>query len=92
MDDMIITTDAVKKLLGDLKYIQSKWTHGIPARMLKETSNEITEAMMLLFKASLTQSDIPDTWREALISALFKEVEKGSQKAENYKPTSLTSI
>ena len=60
--------------------------------MLKETSNEITEAMTLLFKASLTQSDIPDTWRQALISPLFKGEKKDCNKAENYRPISLTSI
>ena len=92
MDDMIITTDAVKKLLGDLKYIQSKWTHGIPARMLKETSNEITEAMTLLFKASPTQNDIPDTWRETLILPLLKRGKKDRSKAENYRPICLTSL
>ena len=60
--------------------------------MLTETSNEITEAMTLLFKASLTQSDILDTWREALISPLFKGGKKDLNKAENYRPISLTSI
>ena len=52
--------------------------------MLKETSNEITEAMTLLFKASLTQNSISDTWREALISPLFKGGKKDCNKAEKY--------
>ena len=60
--------------------------------MLKETSNETTKAMTLLFKASLTQSDILDTWREALISPLFKGEKKDRNKAENYRPLCLTSI
>ena len=54
--------------------------------MLKETSNEITEAIALLFKASLTQSDISDT------SLLFKGGKKDRNKAENYSSVSLTSI
>ena len=68
MDDIIITTGGVKKLLDDLNVYKANGPDGIPARMLKETSDEIAEAMTLLFKASLTQSDIPDTWTEALIS------------------------
>ena len=82
MDDMddIITTGRVKKLLDDLNVCKANCPDGIPARMLKETSNEITEAMTLLFKASLTQSDIPDTWREALISQLFKGGKKITAK------------
>ena len=61
MNDTVITTGGIKKLLDDLNVYKPD---GIPARMLKEASNEIMEAMMLLFKASLTQSDTPDTWRE----------------------------
>ena len=68
-------------------------THnGIPARILKETSNEITEAMALLLKASLTQSDIPGTWKEALISPLFKGGKKDRNKAKNFRPVSVMSI
>ena len=57
----IADKDKVKKLLDDLNVYKANGPDGIPARMLKETSNVITEAMTLLFKASLTQSDIPDT-------------------------------
>ena len=48
--------------------------------------------MTLLFKASLTQSDIRDTWREALIFPLFKGRKKDRNKVENYRPISLRSI
>ena len=92
LDDIIITTDGVKKLLDNLNVHKANGPERIPARMLKETSNEITEAMTLLFKASLTQSDIPDTWRAALISPLFKGEKKDRNKAKNYRPISLTSI
>ena len=59
---------------------------------VQETSNEITEAMTLLIKTSLTQSDIPDPWRLVLISLLFKGGKKDRNKAENYRPVSLMSI
>ena len=72
MDDIIILKDGVKKLLDDLNVQKAIGPDGIPARMLKKTSNEITEAMTLLFKASLTQNDIPEAWKEALTSPLFK--------------------
>ena len=66
--------------------------NGIPARMEKGISNEITEAMTPLFKISLIQSDIPEAWKDALISPLFKGEKKDWNKAENYRPVSLTSI
>ena len=61
IDDIIIATDGVKKLLDDLNVYKANEPDEIPARMLKETSNEITEAMTVLFKASVTQIGIPDT-------------------------------
>ena len=61
MNYIVITTGGIKKLLDDLNVYKPD---GIPARMLKENSTEIMEAMMLLLKASLTQSDTPDTWTE----------------------------
>ena len=38
------------------------------------------------------QSDIPDTWTEALISPLFKGGKKDRNKDKKYRPISLTSI
>ena len=49
MDEIIITTGGVKKLLDDLNVQKPNGPDGIPARMLKETSNEITEAMTVFF-------------------------------------------
>ena len=92
MDDIIITTGGVKKLLDDLNVHKANGPDGIPARILQETSNEIAKAMALLFKVSLTQSDIPNTSGEALISPLFKGGKKDRYKAENKRPISLTSI
>ena len=90
MDDIIKITGGVKKLLDDLNVYKANGPDGISARILKETANKSTKAMTLLFKASLTQSDIPDIWRESLISPLFKGGKKDRNKAENYKPISLT--
>lgn len=83
MDDMTITTDGVQKLLDDLNVYKPNRPDGILARILKETSKQVTEGMTLLFKASFTQSDISNTWRETLIPPLFKGGKKYSKKALN---------
>ena len=80
MDDIILTTGGVKKLLDDLNVYKANGPVGIPARMLKKTSNKITEAMTLLFQASLIQSDISNTWREALIHHYLMEGKKIATK------------
>ena len=49
MDDMILTTGGVKKLLDCLNVYTANGPDGIPARMLKKTSNKTTEAITLFF-------------------------------------------
>ena len=45
MDDVIITTDGVKKLIDDLNVYKANGSNGIPVRTLKEASCKITEAV-----------------------------------------------
>ena len=92
MHNIILITDRVKKLLDDSNIYKVNGSDEISARILKETSKEITEVMTLLFQASLTQSDIPNPWRETLISLLLKVEKKDHKEAENYRPIRLTSI
>ena len=61
--------------------MQSKWTRWISGKNAKGNL-KITQAMKL-FKAFLTQSDTTDTWRETLVSALFKGGKTDRNKAEN---------
>ena len=45
----------------------------VPARILKETANEVAPAMTMLIQASLIQGQIPSDWSEALVTPLFKK-------------------
>ena len=45
---------------------------------------------MILFQASLDQGIVPDEWKLAIITPLFKKSDKSN--VENYRPISLTSI
>jgi len=46
--------------------------------------------LYLLFKKSLKDTVIPDDWKQAIVTTIFK---KGNRnKADNYRPVSLTSI
>ena len=47
-------------------------------------------ALALVFQASLNQGQIPDDWRTAHITPIYKKGDKS--KASNYRPVSLTSI
>ena len=59
---------------------------------LKETSSEITPALVLIFQASLCQQSILDDWRKANVTPIYKPGKKDWGKAENYRPISFTSI
>ena len=77
MDNIIITTGGVKELLDDLNVYKAKGPGEIPARILKETSNEITEAMRRYVEKG---------------PPLFKGGKKARNKAANFTPVSLMSI
>ena len=63
---------------------------GLKARVLKECSNEISPILALIYNESLARGEVPDEWRQATVSPVFKKGEK--YDAANYRPVSLTCI
>ena len=62
----------------------------IHPRVLKETADVIAYPLHLIFKGSLNAGLLPDTWKIANVSPIFKKGNK--HVTENYRPISLTSI
>jgi hypothetical protein len=58
--------------------------------MLKEVASQICPVYQLFFQASINQGRIPIEWKAANVIPIFKKGDK--QRAENYRPVSLTSI
>ena len=81
-----------KKAFDWIKSLQGLWLDGIESRFLKETADELAPAIAHVFKASLQQSTIPNAWRHALISPIFKPGKSDNSCIENYIPISLTSV
>ena len=71
-------------------YIKHLAPDGLNARVLKKCSNEISPILALIFNESLARGDVPDEWRQANVSPVFKKGEK--YDAANYRPVSLTCI
>ena len=63
----------VVKLLNGLNPHKVTGPDQLPARILKETANEVAPAMTMLFQASLIQGQIPSDWSEALVTPLFNK-------------------
>ena len=90
MHDIQINEAKVGAAIDALKEQSAAGPDGIPIRILKELRDELVRPLTKLFKESFESGKIPEDWREAIISPIFK---KGSKaKPENYRPVSLTNI
>ncbi len=90
MPKIQISTNGVHKLLSHLNPHKATGPDNLSAHVLKEGADALAPAMTLLFEASLKQGKMPDEWRSARVTPLFKKGERS--KAGNYRPVSLTSI
>ena len=92
MSELIVTRNGIVKLLNELNPNKASGPDEIAAKLLKECSEDIADGLVLLFNKSLKQGKIPEDWREAIVTPLFKGRNKNRSKAENYRPISLTSV
>ena len=61
----------------------------VGSRMLSEISEEISDVVAELYNKSLTTGDVPQDWRLANVTAVYKKKEKKTSPS-NYRPISLT--
>ena len=90
MGDITVDPKGVAKLLDELNVHKASGPDGLNARVLKECSNEISPILELIYNESLAHGDVPDEWRQANVSPVFKKGEK--YDAANYRSVSLTCI
>ena len=76
--------------LAELNVNKSAGVDDLHPKLLFELRNELAKPLSKLFKLSLEMGAVPQDWRDANVTPLFK---KGSRsQPENYRPISLTSI
>ena len=90
MPDINITTKGVTTLLRKLNSQKATGPDMIPARILKEMADQCAPFLAIIYRKCLTDGSIPEVWKTANVSAIFKKGEKF--KASNYRPVSLTCI
>jgi hypothetical protein len=78
--------EEIKKLLLGLNTTKSPG----PDKALYELANVIDKPLFIIFKKSFDTGIVPENWKVAIITALFKKRDKNL--ASNYRPVSLTSI
>ena len=75
---------------SDIKSRKSSRPDDLSIKILKEGGDSIIDAIYLIFCRSLKFSEIPDEWKLANVTPIFK---KGNKKeVKNYRPISLTSL
>ena len=85
-----ITEEEVKKAIGHFKPNKSPGIDNITSTYALEIKDIIAKPLQILFNKSIELNEVPDDWKKANVTALYKKGEKS--KAENYRPVSLTSL
>ena len=85
-----ITSDMVKMKLSKLKMNKAPGIDQIGTRMLIEIAEEISDTVTELFNKSLHLGEIPQDWKLANVTPVFKKGKKTDPS--NYRPVSLTVI
>ena len=80
----------VENKIKKLKVNKSPGPDKIHPRVLHETASTISTPLCLLFRNSLFLKQLPEEWKHANVTAIFKKGNKNLP--QNYRPVSLTSI
>jgi hypothetical protein len=84
-----ISEELVYNKLAEINVNKCIGVDELHPKLLYELRGELVKPLCALFKLSLETASLPQDWRDANVTPLFK---KGSKNmAENYRPISLTS-
>ena len=92
LNDVDISFDKVKHELGTLNCFKSYGPDNIHPKLLKSLADDssFVNAVVLLFRKCTDSGKLPNIWKSANLSALFKSGSKTDPL--NYRPVSLTCI
>ena len=90
LEDINITQEKIAEAIDNLNEQSASGPDGIPARVIKELKEEIKLPLALLFRQSMDDGVIPEEWRDAEVTPIFKKGSKADPA--NYRPVSLTVI
>ena len=90
MEHITVTEEGVRKQLQKSNPRKASYPDMVPARLLKECSEELSPILTCIFNKSLQTGIVPDDWKTANVLAIFK---KGQcYDPANYCPVSLTCL
>ena len=84
-----MTVEDTEKILKYLNVSKANEPDNISNRVLKNTSNTLSNPLTKVFNLSLSSGTFPDHWKEANVTPVFKTSNR--QDKNNYRPISLLS-
>lgn len=90
LKDITFTYEMVLEKLKNLDPSKSPGPDGLHPCILKELAKQLAEPVAFLFNKSLSEGKLPNIWKDANVTPLFKKGEK--YKTSNYRPVSLTCV
>ena len=90
LTDIKVEYSTVLKILKSLNPNKSTGPDGITSRIIKETAEIAAPIITELIQKSISTGEIPDDWKEAIITPILKKAPKEDKR--NHRPISLTSI
>jgi hypothetical protein len=85
-----ITARAVKEKINKLRVDSAAGPDGIGPLLLKKLADTVAAPLAKIMQASLNDGTVPDDWRNANVTPIFKKGRKSDPG--NYRPVSLTSV
>lgn len=80
----------ILRAINKIKVNKTPGPDRISPRIIKEAKNELIKPLSMLFSKSLSTGKVPDEWKLANVTPIFKKGDKS--QSQNYRPISLTSI
>ena len=71
-----ITESKVEKAIDALKSSKSQGPDNFHPKYLKEAKDQLKTPLKIIFEKSLKETKIPKVWKQANVSAIFKQGEK----------------
>ena len=90
MPPLDIGTNGIIKQLKNLNQNKATGPDELPARVLKETAEQIAPIITHIFQQSYNTGKLPNDWLQALVTPIHKKSLKSDPA--NYRPISLTCI
>ena len=86
LNDIHFDEKTVETKIKEMQSESAPGPDGIKPKILKEVAKEMSKPLAILFNKSMQEGKIPDDWRKANVTPLFKKGSKFVQ--ENYRPVS----